>query len=97
VSRALLDLLARAMAPGAELRIATDNGDYAGAILRAGCAHPAFRWQAEGPSDWRERGPDWPETRYEAKARADGRRCYFLRFRRGSGPQAATIRLPEVS
>jgi tRNA (guanine-N7-)-methyltransferase len=84
VSRALLDLLARAMAPGAELRIATDIGDYAGAILRVACAHPAFAWQATGPSDWRERSPDWPETRYEAKARAERRRCYFLRFRRGS-------------
>jgi tRNA (guanine-N7-)-methyltransferase len=82
VSSALLDLLARAMAPGAELRIATDIGDYADVILRTVAARGGFAWQVEGPSDWRERGPDWPETRYEAKARAEGRRCYFFRFLR---------------
>ena len=80
ISDGLLDLLARVMAPGAELRIATDIGDYAGSVLRAVAAQGIFVWQAKGPSDWRERGPDWPETRYEAKARAEGRRCYFLRF-----------------
>lgn len=82
VSSALLDLLARAMAPGAELRIATDIGDYAGVVLRAVDAQGGFAWRAEGPSDWRERGPDWRQTRYEAKARAEGRRCYFFRFLR---------------
>jgi tRNA (guanine-N7-)-methyltransferase len=80
VTRALLDLLARAMAPGAELRIATDIGDYARTILLAARGHPAFAWQVSGPQDWRERGADWPQTRYEAKARGDGRRCYFFRF-----------------
>jgi tRNA (guanine-N7-)-methyltransferase len=76
----LLDLLARAMAPGAELRIATDIGDYARTILLAAGGHPALVWQAEGPQDWRERAADWPQTRYEVKARRDARRCYFFRF-----------------
>jgi len=80
VTRSLLDLLARAMAPGAELRIATDIGDYARTILLATQGHPAFVWQAAGPRDWRERRADWPQTRYEGKARGDGRRCYFFRF-----------------
>jgi len=97
VSAGLLDLLARVMAPGAELRIATDIGHYAGTILRAACAHRAFAWQAAGPFDWRQRAPDWPQTRYEAKARGEGRRCYFLRFLRTTRPCAATIHLPEAS
>ncbi|HEY7669509.1 MAG TPA: tRNA (guanine(46)-N(7))-methyltransferase TrmB [Hyphomicrobium sp.] len=97
VSPGLLDLLARVMAPGAELRIATDIGDYAGAILLAATAHPAFAWQAEGPSDWRRRGADWPETRYEAKAQKDGRHCYFFRFLRKPRLLSATIRLPGAS
>ncbi len=71
VSRATLDLLARAMAPGAELRIATDIGDYARAILLAAAAHPALVWQARAPQDWRERGPDWP--RRATKPRREGR------------------------
>jgi tRNA (guanine-N7-)-methyltransferase len=97
ISKGLLDLLARVMAPGGELRIATDIGDYAGAVLQAVSAQGIFEWQAKGPSDWRERGPDWPETRYEAKARAQGRRCYFFRFLRDAHPPAATIPLPGVS
>jgi len=86
VTRVLLDLLARAMERGAELRIATDIGDYARSILLAARAHPAFAWQANGPQDWRERPADWPQTRYEAKARGEGRRCYFFRFLKRDRP-----------
>jgi tRNA (guanine-N7-)-methyltransferase len=39
-------------------------------------------WQAESPADWRQRPPDWPETRYEAKAEAAGRKRYYFRFLR---------------
>ncbi len=82
VSRQLLGSLARVMKPGAELRVATDIGDYARTVLLAARAVPAFRWLAAGPSDWRERGADWPPTRYEQKALAAGRRPIYLRFAR---------------
>lgn len=78
----LLHLLARVMKPGAELRLATDIGDYARTALLAVSQVPAFRWTAEGPGDWRVRLDDWPGTRYEAKAGREGRRCYFFRFSR---------------
>ncbi len=78
----LLSLLARVMRPGAELRIATDIGDYARTILMAFQASPDFEWLAERPADWRTRAADWPPTRYEAKAEREGRRSSFLRFRR---------------
>ena len=80
LARPLLDELARVMRPGAELRLATDIGDYARTSLAAIRAHPAFCWRVRGPADWRERGADWPETRYELKARREGRRCYYLRI-----------------
>ncbi|MGE3231597.1 MAG: tRNA (guanosine(46)-N7)-methyltransferase TrmB, partial [Hyphomicrobium sp.] len=76
----LLRLLARVMVPGAELRLATDIGDYARTALLAVQRTPVFRWQAASASDWRERPADWPPTRYEAKAGREGRRCHFLRF-----------------
>jgi tRNA (guanine-N7-)-methyltransferase len=82
VAGKLFALLSRAMAPGAELRIATDIGDYARTILLAAREYPRFVWQATGPLDWRTRGADWPGTRYEAKALAEGRSCYFFRFRK---------------
>mgnify|MGYP001195815222 CR=1 FL=1 len=74
----LLDLLSRVMRPGAELRVATDIGDYARTVLAAISVHADYQWRVEGPSDWRLRADDWPATRYEAKAAREGRRCYFL-------------------
>ncbi len=82
VSAPFLTMLARIMKPGAELRIATDIGDYARTALLAVRDTPAFRWLANGPSDWRERASDWPVTRYEQKALAAGRRPVYLRFER---------------
>jgi tRNA (guanine-N7-)-methyltransferase len=82
VNASLLELLAGAMEPGAELRIATDIGDYARTMLEAFQGERRFAWQAESPADWRVRPPDWPETRYEAKAAAAGRRSYYFRFLR---------------
>lgn len=72
----------RLLRPGGELRIATDDSAYLRWILERVSAHPAFAWQARRASDWRERPADWPQTRYEAKARALGRRPAFLRFTR---------------
>ena len=77
---------ARLLQSGGELRLATDDMSYARAMLLALRGHPELQWQATRPADWRERAPDWPETRYERKARAAGARPVFLRFaRRGSG------------
>ncbi len=64
----MLDSLARVLKPGAELRFATDDKSYLPYALERLCAHPAFRWLAEGPSDWKNRPADWPPTRYETKA-----------------------------
>lgn len=75
-------LLAGVMRSGAELRIATDIGDYAAAILLAAREEGSFRWCVSGPRSWRERPVDWITTRYEQKAIAAGRRCYFFSFER---------------
>lgn len=82
VGKPLLDMLARVMKPGSELRVGTDIGDYARTILLAVLPHPAFEWPALRPEDWRIRGDDWPQTRYEAKAVREGRTRYYFRFRR---------------
>ncbi len=77
-----LGLLANVMRPGAELRIATDIGDYATGILLAAREEGSFRWRVSGASSWRERPAGWIRTRYEDKAIAAGRCCYFLSFKR---------------
>lgn len=73
--------LARVMAPDAELRIATDIADYVRQTLievpKAG-----FEWLAENPAGWRYPWADWQSTRYEKKARREGRTPHYLTFRR---------------
>lgn len=83
VSASLISELARVMAAGGELRIATDIGDYARTALIA-LQNSPFSWQAARPEDWRVRPEDWPATRYQAKALREGRRCYFFRFLRNA-------------
>jgi tRNA (guanine-N7-)-methyltransferase len=82
VSAPTLDRLAEIVPEGAELRLATDDPGYLAWMLEHATAHPGFVWLARRPADWRERPPDWPPTRYEAKARAAGRSPVFLRFAR---------------
>ncbi len=80
VQSAVLDRLAAVMKNGAELRMATDHHDYLRWMLQLATAHPAFRWLASGPRDWRKRPADWPATRYEQKALGEGRAPSYLRF-----------------
>ena len=42
--------------------------------------HPDFLWTARSAADWRRPFPDWPGTRYEAKAIREGRRPAYLAF-----------------
>jgi tRNA (guanine-N7-)-methyltransferase len=74
--------LARIIRPGGELRLATDDADYARWMLAAILTEPRFAWAAERACDWREPPSDWAPTRYEAKARLAGRRPVFLGLRR---------------
>ncbi len=80
VNRETVAEFARLLHPGGELRLATDDPDYARWMLAAVLAEPRFCWLAESARDWREQPEDWPETRYEAKARRAGRRPVFLRL-----------------
>jgi tRNA (guanine-N7-)-methyltransferase len=74
--------LARVLRHGGELRFASDSGDYAAEALLLIGQGGAFAWLAMRPSDWRERGADWPETRYERKALSESRKPAYLRWRR---------------
>ena len=80
-----LAALARVMAPGAELRLATDIADYAAHARAAFAADPAFSEPATAAgagTPW----TGWPSTRYEAKALRAGRAPRYLTFLRRSGP-----------
>ena len=78
-----LSLIAAKLKPGGELRIATDHPVYLDWTLMVMQRHAeTFDWLAEGPSDFLEPPGGWIETRYGAKSRREGRRPYYLRYRR---------------
>jgi tRNA (guanine-N7-)-methyltransferase len=83
VQMEMLDALARAMKPGAELRIASDDAGYVDWTLERALAHPGFLWTASCAADWRIRPEGWPQTRYEAKA-LHGPPAYLCFMRRGN-------------
>jgi tRNA (guanine-N7-)-methyltransferase len=74
--------MARVLAPGGELRFATDIPSYAEWGLARFLRSPHFAWTAECADDWRKPWPDFPGTRYEAKAFREGRIPCYLTFRR---------------
>jgi tRNA (guanine-N7-)-methyltransferase len=80
VAASMIEELARVMRSGAELRFATDIDDYAGWTLMRFLASPHFRWAAKRSDDWRRPWPEWRPTRYEAKARTEGRGSVYLTF-----------------
>ncbi|NWG23142.1 MAG: tRNA (guanosine(46)-N7)-methyltransferase TrmB [Pseudorhodoplanes sp.] len=73
---------ARILRPGGEFRFATDIPDYAAWTLRRLLACGDFSWDAQAAADWQRPWRDFEPTRYEAKARREGRRPCYLTFRR---------------
>lgn len=80
VQQETLTEFARLLPPGGEFRFASDIPGYVRWTLEHVLRHGAFEWTAERPADWRSRPPDWPPTRYEQKAIAEGRVPTYLRF-----------------
>lgn len=89
-----LKRLARILKPGGELRFATDIADYAVYALARVLRSPDFVWTAERAGDWRKPWPDFGGTRYEAKAKREGRVPGYFVFRQKSArfPGAAQTR-----
>lgn len=73
--------VARVLAPGGLLRMATDWANYADQCLRLFGANEQMSWTAQVADDWREAPEDHITTRYELKRLGD---CapIFLEFQR---------------
>ena len=82
VSPETVAAFSRVLAPGGELRFASDDSDYTALSLFTVNLSGAFAWLAERAADWQARPADWPETRYERKAGGEGRKSVYLRFKR---------------
>ena len=77
VSPTTLGELARVLKPGARFNFATDIEDYANWTLAHILRSPDFRFAPARPGVWHEPYPGWEPTRYEQKARLQGRRQSF--------------------
>ncbi len=78
-----VDLFAAKLRPNGEFRLATDDPTYLNWSLMVMQRHQhQFDWLAERPKDFLEPSGGWIETRYGAKSRREGRRPYYLRYRR---------------
>jgi len=73
VHPANLPLVARALRPGGDWRIASDDPTYQAWVTAVIGASPLFAL----PEPATERPEDWPPTRYEAKARREGRQPFY--------------------
>jgi tRNA (guanine-N7-)-methyltransferase len=82
VSDDSLRQIARVLRPGGTFRFVSDIDHYVGWTLARLLRARDLRWTAEAPGDWREPFPDWPGTRYEAKALREGRRPSYIAARR---------------
>ena len=78
-----VDLIAAKMKPGGEFRVATDDPTYLDWLLMIMQRHTGqFEWVNTKPGEWLEYPSGWPETRYAAKARRQGRVPHQFRYRR---------------
>lgn len=83
VSETTLAELARVIRPGGVFHFATDIEDYANWTLAHIVRAPAFRFAPEKPGGWHEPYAGWQATRYEQKARREGRMIsFYLSFAR---------------
>lgn len=77
-----LDLIAAKLRRGGEFRLGTDDPTYCRWSMMVMNGRRDFAWLAETPRDFLDRPADWPETRYERKARRQGHEVWYFRYAR---------------
>jgi len=82
VSQVNLERFHRVLKPDGLFLFASDIDTYVNWTLLHCRNHGGFEWQARKSSDWLTPFAGWPGTRYEAKARREGRSSAYLTFRK---------------
>ncbi|SMD04452.1 tRNA (guanosine(46)-N7)-methyltransferase TrmB [Rhizobium sp. RU36D] len=82
VSQVNLERFNRVLKPGGLFCFASDIDTYIDWTLIHCRDHGGFDWTARNASDWTTPFAGWPGTRYEAKARREGRGSAYLTFKR---------------
>jgi tRNA (guanine-N7-)-methyltransferase len=74
--------IARVLKPAGTFRFASDISDYTAWTLIRLLRARDFVWPAERADDWRLPWPGFDSTRYELKAKREGRQTCYLSFRK---------------
>ncbi len=75
-----IDMVAAKLKTGGEFRFGTDHPVYVAHAMMIMNGRRDFDWQADTPADFLTRPADWPETRYERKARRLGHEVWYFRY-----------------
>ena len=70
----------RVLKPGGKFCFASDIDTYVNWTLQHCARHGGFDWTAASADDWRTPYANWPGTRYENKAKREGRSSAYLTF-----------------
>jgi tRNA (guanine-N7-)-methyltransferase len=77
-----IDMVAAKLKRGGEFRFGTDHPVYVAHAMMIMNGRRDFEWQANTSADFLTRPADWPETRYERKARRLGHEVWYFRYMR---------------
>jgi tRNA (guanine-N7-)-methyltransferase len=80
VNHGPLNLIAAKLKPGGEFRLGTDDPTYCRWSMMVMNQRRDFEWLAASAADFLNRPADWPQTRYEAKARRQGHEVWYFRY-----------------
>ncbi|WP_446699123.1 tRNA (guanosine(46)-N7)-methyltransferase TrmB [Agrobacterium cavarae] len=70
----------RVLKPGGKFCFASDIDTYINWTLQHCARHGGFEWTAKTSADWLAPYDNWPGTRYENKAKREGRSSAYLTF-----------------
>ena len=88
-----LHLAATRLRAGATLNIATDHAGYASAITDCLARTPYFDSRLPAAYTWED--PERLRTKYEQLALAEGRACYYFKWRRNQKPAPDDFPIPQ--
>ena len=75
-----IGVIAAKLRPGGEFRFGTDHPVYCRWAMMVMGRSEHFEWLVDRPADFLTRPDDWPETRYERKARRQGHEVWYFRY-----------------
>lgn len=82
IQKETLDRLSFILKDRGTLCLASDDPGLSNWMLEKTWSHDAFQWAAKSRKDWEEVPTGWISTRYEQKARQEGRTPKYLLFER---------------